>query len=227
MFRNSAEIFIYFYRILFPLWMFPNGKQNWSSEWGHLFLNNWNFLLTLYFSAAIGDVVTGGDLYAVSIEINMYFWFYFDDLHFADWNSFLFSSFVQTVFENSLMTHHIAVPPGAMGKVTYVAPAGQYSIKVGTFYWCTFACSTYAHIYIHVCACLHMLYFINFAYMCFCLYVYMCMWYMWYFVKCSVLHYFWNVHCLFFSGYSAWAWVPRHKEVSDHASGNLSLKYYN
>ncbi|KAH7279890.1 hypothetical protein KP509_37G042600 [Ceratopteris richardii] len=34
-----------------------------------------------------------------------------------------------TVFENSLMTHHIAVPPGAMGKVTYVAPAGQYSIQ--------------------------------------------------------------------------------------------------
>ena len=43
MFRNSAEIFIYFYRILFPLWMFPNGKQNWSSEWGYLFPEQLNF----------------------------------------------------------------------------------------------------------------------------------------------------------------------------------------
>lgn len=37
--------------------------------------------------------------------------------------------FYATVHENSLMTHHIAVPPGAMGKVTYVAPAGQYTIQ--------------------------------------------------------------------------------------------------
>ncbi|KAL0319545.1 UNVERIFIED_CONTAM: V-type proton ATPase catalytic subunit A [Sesamum angustifolium] len=34
-----------------------------------------------------------------------------------------------TVFENSLMQHHVALPPDAMGKVTYVAPAGQYSLK--------------------------------------------------------------------------------------------------
>ena len=43
------------------------------------------------------------------------------------------------MFENSLMTHHISVPPGTMGKVTYVAPAGQYSIKVGFFVCCMFS----------------------------------------------------------------------------------------
>lgn len=37
---------------------------------------------------------------------------------------------LQTVFENSLMEHRVALPPDAMGKVTYVAPAGQYSLKV-------------------------------------------------------------------------------------------------
>ncbi|KAH7664759.1 H(+)-transporting two-sector ATPase protein [Dioscorea alata] len=34
-----------------------------------------------------------------------------------------------TVFENTLMQHHVALPPGSMGKVTYIAPAGQYSLK--------------------------------------------------------------------------------------------------
>eukprot|EP00249_Psilotum_nudum_P005197 c18658_g1_i1 orf=482-2353(+) len=48
--------------------------------------------------AAIGDALTGGDLYGV-------------------------------VFENSLMKHNIAVPPGAMGKITYIAPAGHYTLK--------------------------------------------------------------------------------------------------
>ncbi|WVZ25503.1 hypothetical protein V8G54_004047 [Vigna mungo] len=33
-----------------------------------------------------------------------------------------------TVFENTLMQHHIALPPDAMGKITYIAPPGQYSI---------------------------------------------------------------------------------------------------
>lgn len=28
------------------------------------------------------------------------------------------------------MQHHVALPPGSMGKITYVAPAGHYSIKV-------------------------------------------------------------------------------------------------
>lgn len=42
--------------------------------------------------------------------------------------------FVQTVFENSLMQHHVALPPDAMGKITYVAPAGQYSLKVCLFF---------------------------------------------------------------------------------------------
>ncbi|GJT00805.1 V-type proton ATPase catalytic subunit A [Tanacetum coccineum] len=35
-----------------------------------------------------------------------------------------------TVFENSLVEHRIALPPDAMGKVTYVAPAGHYSLKL-------------------------------------------------------------------------------------------------
>ncbi|XP_021805931.1 V-type proton ATPase catalytic subunit A [Prunus avium] len=34
-----------------------------------------------------------------------------------------------TVFENSLMEHRVALPPDAMGKITYVAPPGQYSLK--------------------------------------------------------------------------------------------------
>ncbi|KAK4373901.1 hypothetical protein RND71_004578 [Anisodus tanguticus] len=34
-----------------------------------------------------------------------------------------------TVFENSLMEHHVALPPDAMGKITYIAPAGQYSLN--------------------------------------------------------------------------------------------------
>lgn len=28
------------------------------------------------------------------------------------------------------MQHHIALPPDAMGKITYIAPPGQYSLKV-------------------------------------------------------------------------------------------------
>nr|CAB3471079.1 unnamed protein product [Digitaria exilis] len=34
-----------------------------------------------------------------------------------------------TVFENTLMQHHVALPPGSMGKISYIAPAGQYSIQ--------------------------------------------------------------------------------------------------
>lgn len=37
---------------------------------------------------------------------------------------------MQSVFENSLMQHHVALPPDAMGKITYIAPHGQYSLKV-------------------------------------------------------------------------------------------------
>ncbi|KAK4719082.1 hypothetical protein R3W88_017420 [Solanum pinnatisectum] len=33
------------------------------------------------------------------------------------------------VFENSLMEHQVALPPDAMGKITYIAPAGHYSLK--------------------------------------------------------------------------------------------------
>ncbi|RWW41653.1 hypothetical protein BHE74_00052846, partial [Ensete ventricosum] len=37
---------------------------------------------------------------------------------------------MQTVFENTLMQHHVALPPGSMGKISYIAPAGQYNLKV-------------------------------------------------------------------------------------------------
>lgn len=40
---------------------------------------------------------------------------------------------MQTVFENSLIQHHVALPPDAMGKITYIAPPGQYSLKVWLF----------------------------------------------------------------------------------------------
>ena len=33
-----------------------------------------------------------------------------------------------TVHENSLLDHRIMVPPGAKGNVTYIAPAGEYSL---------------------------------------------------------------------------------------------------
>ncbi|CAI9786772.1 unnamed protein product [Fraxinus pennsylvanica] len=36
----------------------------------------------------------------------------------------------QSVFENSLMQHYVALPPDAMGKIPCIAPAGQYSLKV-------------------------------------------------------------------------------------------------
>nr|GEU31051.1 V-type proton ATPase catalytic subunit A [Tanacetum cinerariifolium] len=35
----------------------------------------------------------------------------------------------QTVFENSLVEHHVVLLPDSMGKVTYVVPAGHYSLK--------------------------------------------------------------------------------------------------
>ncbi|THU55512.1 hypothetical protein C4D60_Mb11t07360 [Musa balbisiana] len=47
---------------------------------------------------AVGDLLTGGDLYAI-------------------------------VFENTLMKHHVALPPGSMGKISYIAPAGQYNLN--------------------------------------------------------------------------------------------------
>ncbi|CAL5444455.1 unnamed protein product [Camellia sinensis] len=34
-----------------------------------------------------------------------------------------------TAFENSLVQHHVALPPDSMGKITYIAPAGQYTLK--------------------------------------------------------------------------------------------------
>ena len=34
-----------------------------------------------------------------------------------------------TVQENSLIEHKIMLPPGARGNVTYVAPAGEYSLE--------------------------------------------------------------------------------------------------
>ena len=37
---------------------------------------------------------------------------------------------LQTVFENSLMTQKLCAPPKAMGKITYLAPPGQYTLKV-------------------------------------------------------------------------------------------------
>ncbi|KAJ8770229.1 hypothetical protein K2173_011765 [Erythroxylum novogranatense] len=38
-----------------------------------------------------------------------------------------------TVFENSLMQHLVALPLDAMGKITYIAPPGQYSLKDSVF----------------------------------------------------------------------------------------------
>lgn len=35
---------------------------------------------------------------------------------------------MQNVFENSLLEHRVCLPPGAMGKITYVAEHGNYDI---------------------------------------------------------------------------------------------------
>ncbi|CAK7340900.1 unnamed protein product [Dovyalis caffra] len=35
----------------------------------------------------------------------------------------------KTVFENILTQHHVTLPPDACGKITYIAPSGQYSLK--------------------------------------------------------------------------------------------------
>jgi V-type H+-transporting ATPase subunit A len=37
---------------------------------------------------------------------------------------------LQIVYENSLIEHHIGLPPGSMGKITYIAPEGQYTLQV-------------------------------------------------------------------------------------------------
>jgi len=34
-----------------------------------------------------------------------------------------------TVQENSLLEHRMMLPPGARGNVTYIAPAGEYSLE--------------------------------------------------------------------------------------------------
>ncbi|XP_074564337.1 V-type proton ATPase catalytic subunit A-like isoform X2 [Curcuma longa] len=34
-----------------------------------------------------------------------------------------------TVFENTLMKHYVALPPGSMGKINYIAPAGHYNLN--------------------------------------------------------------------------------------------------
>jgi vacuolar-type H+-ATPase catalytic subunit A/Vma1 len=37
---------------------------------------------------------------------------------------------LQTVYENSLIEHHIGLPPSSMGKITYIALEGQYTLQV-------------------------------------------------------------------------------------------------
>jgi V-type H+-transporting ATPase subunit A len=37
---------------------------------------------------------------------------------------------LQTVYENSLIEHQIGLPPFSMGKITYIAPEGQYTLQV-------------------------------------------------------------------------------------------------
>lgn len=102
--------------------------------------------------AGEGDLLTGGDLYAVSLISSSYD-FKVQILFMGNLGATLAPAKVlvlslskcvyelllmQTVFENSLMQHHVALPPNSMGKVTYVAPAGQYSLKVSLFWSCPF-----------------------------------------------------------------------------------------
>jgi len=84
-----------------------------------------------------GDLVTGGDLYAVSHNISIIFKpkkvfpvSFVSRIFFCPNLLVSLLIYVQTVFENSLVEHHVALPPDAMGKITFVAPPGQYSLKV-------------------------------------------------------------------------------------------------
>ncbi|KAH7515330.1 hypothetical protein FEM48_Zijuj10G0023300 [Ziziphus jujuba var. spinosa] len=82
-----------------------------------------------------GDLLTGGDLYAVScmaksateLIIAIGFSHFLASISINASNGY--STTMQSVFENSLMQHHVPLPPDAMGKITYIAPAGQYSLK--------------------------------------------------------------------------------------------------
>ena len=49
-------------------------------------------------------------------------------------HNLILATILQTVFENTLMQHHVALPPGSMGKISYIAPAGQYNLQVSICY---------------------------------------------------------------------------------------------
>ena len=40
--------------------------------------------------------------------------------------------FLQTIKENNLVEHRVMLPPGNHGRVTKIAPAGEYTIQVRT-----------------------------------------------------------------------------------------------
>ncbi|CAI9783384.1 unnamed protein product [Fraxinus pennsylvanica] len=40
----------------------------------------------------------------------------------------------KNVFKNNLMQHHVALPSDAMGKISYIGPPRQYSLKVDRIY---------------------------------------------------------------------------------------------
>lgn len=44
------------------------------------------------------------------------------------------------------MEHHVALPPDSMGKITYVAPPGQYSLKVLDFSYLLFIFVIYSFV---------------------------------------------------------------------------------
>jgi V-type H+-transporting ATPase subunit A len=37
---------------------------------------------------------------------------------------------LQIMYENSLIEHHIGLPPSSMGKITYIALEGKYTLQV-------------------------------------------------------------------------------------------------
>lgn len=95
-----------------------DGRWRWYSHW-------WRLVCCKFCSIELLDLCS---LWRILYYLSMIIFFRVES------NSRMAFFALQTVFENSLMEHHVALPPDAMGKITYVAPPGQYSLKV----WLTF-----------------------------------------------------------------------------------------
>ena len=144
---------------------------------------------------------------------------------------------LQTVFENSLMQHHIALPPDNMGKITYIAPPGQYSIKVCVLGLLCYCISSSISVGRSFLSPLFLLWFqFSFFRMIFVASLSPCFIFLWWWQDCQAyicvqhLLFSHSVACLYFlqfmilifllfSGYCIGTWVSRCQKEIHHASG--------